>query len=96
MVKYYENENFKDLKGLYLIDFYAEWCGPCKMMSSVLDTLEGIEVIKVNVDEYQDLAKEYGVMSIPYMLILKDGEKMTELVGFHTKDDIDIIINELK
>lgn len=96
MVKNYSGESLKDLKGLWLVDFYAEWCGPCKMMGPVLETLEGIEVLKINVDENQELAKEYNVMSIPYMLILKDGEKAAELVGFHTKDDIDIIINELK
>lgn len=96
MVKTYSGENLKELKGLWLVDFYAEWCGPCKMMGPVLEELKDIEVLKINVDENETLAKEYGVMSIPYMLILKDGEKTAELVGFHTKDDIDIIINELK
>ena len=96
MVKHYSGENLKQLKGLWLVDFYADWCGPCKMMSPILEELKDIEVLKINVDENEELAKEYKVMSIPNMLIIRDGEVIEELIGFRSKDDMESIINEVK
>lgn len=69
-----------------LVDFWAEWCGPCKMLGPVIDQLaqeyEGKAVIgKVNVDEEQELAMRYGVMSIPTVIFFKDGEEVTRQVG---------------
>lgn len=95
MIKQYEGEKFEDLKGLYLIDFYADWCGPCKMLGSVLEQLENINIIKVNVDENEDLAKEYKVMSIPYLLLIKDGKVEKELLGFRSKEDLEDEINSV-
>lgn len=89
MIKVYNGENFKDLKGLYIIDFYADWCGPCKMLGKVLEQLEDINILKINVDENEELAKEYKVMSIPYLLIIKDGEVKKELLGFRSKEDLE-------
>lgn len=89
MIKHYEGEKFEELKGLYLIDFYADWCGPCKMLGQVLEQLEGINIIKINVDENEELAKEYKVMSIPYLLLIKDGKVEKELLGFRSKDDLE-------
>ena len=68
------------------VDFYADWCGPCKMMSPVIDKLaeeyEGkIKVGKVNVDENGDLAVKYGIMSIPNMIFFKNGEVADRVVG---------------
>ena len=68
------------------VDFYADWCGPCKMMSPVIDKLaeeyEGrIKVGKVNVDENSDLAVKYGIMSIPNMVFFKNGEVVDRVVG---------------
>lgn len=96
MIKKYEGEKFSDLEGLYLIDFYADWCGPCKMLGNVLEQLEDINILKVNVDENEELAKEYKVMSIPYLLLIKDGEVKKELIGFRSKDDLEEEINSLK
>lgn len=88
MIKKYEKENFNDLKGIYLIDFYADWCGPCKMLGQVIEQLEDVNIIKVNVDEEEELARKYKVMSIPNMLIIKDGEIKKQIVGFRSLDDL--------
>ena len=76
-----------------LVDFYADWCGPCKAMGPVVETLaqeyEGrVKVGKVNVDENQDLAMEYGVMSIPTIVIIKNGKVEKTFVGVRDKSEI--------
>jgi len=76
-----------------LVDFWAEWCGPCKMLGPILDELadekgDAVKIAKVNVDEHQALAAEYGVRSIPLLLFFKDGEKKDEIVGVAAKDAI--------
>lgn len=88
MIKNYEQEKIEDLKGIYLLDFYADWCGPCKMLGQVLETIEDVNIIKINVDEEEELAKEYKVMSIPNMFIVKDGEVVKQMIGFRSKDEI--------
>ena len=95
MVKHYNGENIKEIKGLFIVDFYADWCGPCRMMEPILESIN-IDVLKINVDENENLAKEYKVMSIPYMLIVKDGEILKDLVGFHSKDELEEIIDTIK
>ena len=68
-----------------LVDFGASWCGPCKMLSPVIDEIAGerddIKVGKVNVDEQPELAQKYGVMSIPTVLVIKGGEEVNKSVG---------------
>ena len=96
MIKNYKNEKIEDIKNLTIIDFYADWCGPCKMLSQVLEQLENIDIIKINVDEHEDLAKKYKVMSIPYLLIVKDGKIEKELLGFKSKDDLEEELKELR
>ena len=95
MIKKYNGEDLKALKGPVLVDFYADWCGPCKMLGQVLESLEDIDVIKINVDENEELAKEYRVMSIPKMLIIKDGEIKSEMIGFRSKEEIEKEIDNL-
>jgi len=76
-----------------LVDFWAEWCGPCKMISPIVDEiseeLKGqLKVAKVNVDDAQDLAGKYQVMSIPTLLFFKSGEPVESIVGAMSKDHI--------
>lgn len=73
-----------------LVDFYAEWCGPCKMAAPVLDELADeadgkYEIVKVNVDEEQELAGKYGVMSIPTVVLFNKGEEVERKIGFGGK-----------
>ena len=83
-------ENVLDKKGIALVDFWAEWCGPCRMIGPVVEELaneyEGKALIaKVDVDENAELSQQYGVRSIPTILILKDGEVVDKHVGVTTK-----------
>lgn len=72
-------------KGLVLVDFWAEWCGPCKMLGPIIDELANertdITVCKVNVDENPDLAVKYKIMSIPMVIVFKDGEVYKKSIG---------------
>lgn len=76
-----------------LIDFYADWCGPCKMQSPIIDEIadsrQDIKVGKINVDENQDLASRYNVMSIPTLIIMKNGEIKEQFVGLTGKEQIE-------
>lgn len=88
----YEEEVVKSDKPV-LIDFYADWCGPCRMMSPIIDEIaeeksDTIKIGKVNVDENQDLAMKYGVMSIPTIAIIKNGEVEKTFVGVRDKNEI--------
>ena len=75
-----------------LVDFWAEWCGPCKMVAPILDELateyDGkIKIGKVNIDEFQALATEYGIRAIPTLLLFKDGQVADQIVGLRSKRD---------
>ena len=98
MVKHLEDENFTDLiaNGTYLVDFYADWCGPCKMLSPVLEQIDFVDVIKINVDEHKDLAVKYGVMSIPTIVFFKDGQEVKKEIGFRNLNDLKDIYDLLK
>ena len=89
------NENFEDLiKEKVLVDFYANWCGPCKMIAPELERVESsIKVVKVDVDEFEDLAREYGVMSIPTLILFENGKEAKRTIGFIAKERIEKFID---
>lgn len=95
-VKYLSENNFKEEVlengGTVLVDFFADWCGPCQMMSPVIDQiaeeLDNITVGKVNVDQNQELAIEYDVMNIPTFIIFKDGKPAKTIIGLQSKSEL--------
>lgn len=92
---------FEDLvkEGVTLVDFYADWCGPCKMLAPVLEDLSketDANIIKVNVDTNPGVAQAYGVMSIPAIFLFKNGEVVANQVGFQTKDMLKTFIEQAK
>lgn len=92
----FTDDNFKsdvaNGSGVILVDFYADWCGPCKMMAPVIEEIsqeyKDAKIGKLNVDENQQTAGEFGVQSIPTLVIFKDGKEVDRLIGFQNKDVI--------
>ena len=83
------NEVVLTSKEKVLVDFYADWCGPCRMLGPILDEIsKDHTVYKVNVDNESVLAQNYGIMSIPCMIVFQDGKEVNRLVGLHSKADI--------
>ena len=92
-------EETKD--GIVLVDFWATWCGPCRMQAPILDQLSEeldeseLKIVKMDVDENPATPQSFGVMSIPTLLFKKDGEVVKQVAGVHTKDQIKRILAEL-
>ena len=77
-----------------IVDFFATWCGPCKMLSPILEKVEEdskgeFNIVKIDVDESYDVAKKYGIMSVPTMIIFKDGDEQEKIVGLRQKNQIE-------
>lgn len=89
---------FEEIKSGYaLVDFYADWCGPCQALAPILEAVDSegsaAKIVKLNVDNAQEVASKYGVMSIPTMILFKDGQKVDQKVGVLQKEDLVTWIN---
>lgn len=90
-----EKEFYDIIKGdRVLIDFYAEWCAPCKMLGIILEDVTDIEVVKVDIDRFMNIAKEYKVLSIPALKIFSNGEIEKESTGLMSRDELNEFIKE--
>lgn len=96
------NENFEkeviSSKKPILVDFWASWCGPCQMIAPIVEEIsnelsERIEVGKLNIDEQPEIAIKYDVMSIPTLILFKDGKVVNTIIGYHSKEEILDFIN---
>ena len=83
-----------------LVDFFATWCGPCKMLGPVLeevaDETDALKIVKVDIDQNMDLAQSFGIMSVPTLIMFKDGEEFDRQIGFRPKEQLLEMIENLK
>ena len=80
-------------KDTVLVDFYADWCGPCKMLGPIMDEIsKNNKVFKINVDDEEELAEEYGIMSIPCVIAFKDGKEINRSIGLKSKEEIEELL----
>ncbi len=98
MIEYLSGQELEDVltDDVTIVDFFAEWCGPCKMMGAELEEMKNVKIIKVNVDDHDELAQKHGVMSIPTVEIYKNKKQVDRFIGFKAKDEIEEIISALK
>ena len=102
MLKHANESNFNEMtgKGLVLVDFFATWCGPCKMLGPVLEDMasdrDSIDIVKVDIDESMNLARQYGIMSVPTLVLFKNGQVVAQTSGFQPKESIQQFIDNNK
>ncbi len=102
MLKYVTEKDYAEevKEGIVLVDFYADWCGPCKMIAPILETFaskhEDVKVLKVNVDEEQGLAMEHEIMAIPTLLLYKDGKIVSNKQGFANLELLEEMVEEIR
>lgn len=87
---HYENDFSTLIKDKAVVDFYATWCGPCRMFGPVFEEVskdEDFNFVKLDVDKYSDIAREYGIMSIPTIILFENGKEVKRFTGFMTKDE---------
>ena len=98
MVNEINEESFqtkvRESKGFVYVDFYATWCGPCKMLAPIMEEVSKTNIVyKMDTDNNMDLAQEFGIMSIPCVILFKDGEEVKRSVGLVSKEDIEAMKN---
>lgn len=102
MLKHVNNEEFKkevlENGKVVLVDFYASWCGPCKMLAPVLEKIStsraDFDIVKVNIDDSIGLATQYGIEVVPTMLVFKGGKPVDQLVGYADENEIVSLVSE--
>ncbi|HEM3287502.1 TPA: thioredoxin [Streptococcus suis] len=103
MVQVITDANFEveTQEGVVLVDFWAPWCGPCRMQAPILEQLadevdeDELRIYKMDVDENPNIARQFGIMSIPTLLFKKDGQVVKQVAGVHTKNQIKAILAEI-
>lgn len=94
------NSNFNSTiqQGITVVDFFADWCGPCRMLAPLLEKCEEkyadkVKFAKVNVDDNNELASQYGIMSIPNLIIFKDGQPVNQHIGYFSQEELEQFID---